>query len=186
MLSEPLLIAQERATAECHNRRNSRCPIEGPGSRREAPRRGDEILSPRTQADLRQPSSRGLEPCIAKEPLGAPEMRTRQPERRALGASDGSPMGLPRRLGRPGTAAYRCTSQAPAKGAMAFARRGEQVDGGGQDPHLRLFTSIAVITGARSGAILGLTWDRVDLERGLVDFMDPKLRKPRNGAPPSP
>lgn len=34
--------------------------------------------------------------------------------------------------------------------------------------HLVLFTRLALYTGARSGAILDLTWDRVDLERGMI------------------
>jgi integrase len=37
-------------------------------------------------------------------------------------------------------------------------------------PHLRLFTIIALCATARKGAILELTWDRVDFERGVVDF----------------
>src|SRR5262249_31474822 len=36
-------------------------------------------------------------------------------------------------------------------------------------PHVRLFTILAMATGARMGAILGLTWDRVDFEHGLID-----------------
>jgi integrase len=36
------------------------------------------------------------------------------------------------------------------------------------DPHLRLFTILALTTAARSGAILDLTWDRVDLERRQI------------------
>ena len=40
-------------------------------------------------------------------------------------------------------------------------------------PHLRLFIILAVTTAARATAILELTWDRVDLDRGLID-----LRKP--------
>lgn len=37
-------------------------------------------------------------------------------------------------------------------------------------PHLRLFTIIALCATARKGAILELTWDRVDFERGVIDF----------------
>lgn len=37
-------------------------------------------------------------------------------------------------------------------------------------PHVRLFVTLAVVTGARMGAILDLTWERVDLEVGTVDL----------------
>lgn len=41
--------------------------------------------------------------------------------------------------------------------------------------HLRLYLVIAMSTGARKGAILGLTWDRVDMEHGRIDFTDPDM-----------
>ena len=37
-------------------------------------------------------------------------------------------------------------------------------------PHIRLFILIALHTAARSTAILELEWDRVDFERGRIDF----------------
>lgn len=40
--------------------------------------------------------------------------------------------------------------------------------------HVRLFIALAIATGHRRGAILGLTWNRVDLKRGRVNFMDPE------------
>ena len=36
-------------------------------------------------------------------------------------------------------------------------------------PHLRLFVMLALCTGARSGAILDLTWDRVDMDRLQIE-----------------
>jgi integrase len=36
-----------------------------------------------------------------------------------------------------------------------------------------LFVALGLDTAARKGAILGLTWDRVDLTRRLIDFQDP-------------
>lgn len=39
--------------------------------------------------------------------------------------------------------------------------------------HLQLFMTIAIGTGARSRAILDLTWDRCDFKRSLVDFRTP-------------
>jgi integrase len=38
-------------------------------------------------------------------------------------------------------------------------------------PHVRLFVTLALATGARMGAILDLTWDRVDFEHQTIDFM---------------
>lgn len=40
-------------------------------------------------------------------------------------------------------------------------------------PHIKLFVTIGLATGARAGAILDLTWDRVDFAQGTVDFRPP-------------
>lgn len=48
--------------------------------------------------------------------------------------------------------------------AVAYPRFGGRVG---------LFVSLALNTGARREAIEGLTWDRVDLSAGLVDFREP-------------
>jgi len=39
-----------------------------------------------------------------------------------------------------------------------------------KSPHIGLFIKLAVFTGARSGAILDLTWAQVDVERRIIDF----------------
>ncbi|MGD0108994.1 MAG: site-specific integrase [Rhodopila sp.] len=39
--------------------------------------------------------------------------------------------------------------------------------------HVRLFITIALNTAARSGAILGLTWERIDLAGRVIDFREP-------------
>ena len=39
-----------------------------------------------------------------------------------------------------------------------------------ETPHVKLFAVLAFTTGARMGAILDLTWDRVDLDVGTIDF----------------
>jgi integrase len=52
--------------------------------------------------------------------------------------------------------------------------------------HLRLFVEIGLHTGARSGAILSLTWDRVDLDERVIDFRPPgeRVTKKRKVAQP--
>nr|WP_166179166.1 site-specific integrase [Altererythrobacter segetis] len=42
-----------------------------------------------------------------------------------------------------------------------------------ETPHVKLFIIVALATGARSGAILDLTWDRVDFAQGTIDFRPP-------------
>lgn len=48
-------------------------------------------------------------------------------------------------------------------------------------PHLRRFAILAITTGARASAILDLTWDRVDFERGLVILKNPQDTRPMKG-----
>lgn len=40
-------------------------------------------------------------------------------------------------------------------------------------PHIRLFVILGLATASRAGALLGLTWDRVDFERGVIHLTDP-------------
>lgn len=57
---------------------------------------------------------------------------------------------------------------------------------GPRQRHLLLFARLALYTGARTGAILDLTWDRVNFEAGLIDFRKPGRRetKKRRGVKP--
>jgi site-specific recombinase XerC len=48
-------------------------------------------------------------------------------------------------------------------------------------PHLRVFVILALSTAGRASAVLGLTWDRVDFERGKIDLRDPTIRTPHKG-----
>jgi integrase len=52
--------------------------------------------------------------------------------------------------------------------------------------HLVLFIRIALYTAARHSAILELTWDRVDLEKGLIDFRDPDQPETKKRRPHAP
>lgn len=59
-----------------------------------------------------------------------------------------------------------------------------QLIGGAYELHVKLFIILAVTTAARPSHILGLTWDRVDMDALIVDFRDPgqaenKKRRPR-------
>jgi integrase len=52
--------------------------------------------------------------------------------------------------------------------------------------HVRLFVILALHTAARRGAILGLTWDRVDLDARWIDYHEPgrERTKKRRARPP--
>lgn len=49
--------------------------------------------------------------------------------------------------------------------------------------HIRLFIEIGIHTGARKGAILGLTWDRVSLDLGTMDLKEKGLETGRKRRP---
>lgn len=48
-------------------------------------------------------------------------------------------------------------------------------------PHIRLFVILAIATAARMQALLGLTWDRIDFRRGLIDLRDPSMPRSSKG-----
>lgn len=50
-------------------------------------------------------------------------------------------------------------------------------------PHMRLFIALALYTGARAGALLQLTWDRVDLAAGTIDLGESRGKKRRPHLP---
>jgi integrase len=48
-------------------------------------------------------------------------------------------------------------------------------------PHVRLFIIMAIATGARTAALLELTWARCDFDRGLIDLSSDALAVRRKG-----
>lgn len=48
-------------------------------------------------------------------------------------------------------------------------------------PHLILFMILAVTTGARSNALLDLTWDRVDFNKRIIDLRNPEKHESAKG-----
>lgn len=49
-------------------------------------------------------------------------------------------------------------------------------------PHIRLWMILAVATGARKGALLDLTWDRIDFARGLIRLRADDMTNKKNRA----
>lgn len=69
------------------------------------------------------------------------------------------------------------------------ALRGPRIDGDRtwkRHAHVLLFARLALYTGARTGAILDLTWDRVNLDTGMIDYRKPgrKVTKKRRTVAP--
>ncbi len=62
------------------------------------------------------------------------------------------------------------------KEVAAMLRQMRKPTRGKRHDHVTLFTRLALYTGARTGAILDLTWDRVDFDAGLIDFRKPGRR----------
>jgi integrase len=54
---------------------------------------------------------------------------------------------------------------------------------GAVELHVKLFIILSVTTAARPSHILQLTWDRVDLDIGVVDFRDPEREASRKRRP---
>lgn len=48
-------------------------------------------------------------------------------------------------------------------------------------PHMKLFVALALTTAGRAGAVLDLTWDRVNLKRGIIDLKNPERGETRKG-----
>ncbi len=66
-------------------------------------------------------------------------------------------------------------AESPPRERWITRAEAERLKDAARVPHMRLFTMLTIYTGARAGAILALTWDRVT-ER-YIDYNDPS--KPR-------
>ena len=48
-------------------------------------------------------------------------------------------------------------------------------------PHIKLFAMLAFATGGRMSAILQLTWNRIDFQRGEIQLRDPTRQRTKKG-----
>lgn len=66
---------------------------------------------------------------------------------------------------------------------LTIAERDRLLEAARSVPHVHLWCVLALTTGARAEAILQLTWQRVDLDRGRIDFGKGSGRKGRAQVP---
>lgn len=69
-----------------------------------------------------------------------------------------------------GGSVHRPSPPPPKDLHLTKAQARELLDACRKTPHLHLYVLLALSTGARNGAILDLTWNRVDLSRGLIEL----------------
>lgn len=63
--------------------------------------------------------------------------------------------------------------RAPARERWLNREEADRLVAACRAPHVRLAVLLALNTASRIGAVLALTWDRVDLERRLIDYREP-------------
>jgi integrase len=69
----------------------------------------------------------------------------------------------------------------PPRDRRLTRAEGERLLASADIPHVALAIALMLGTGARAGAILTLTWDRVDFERRQIQYADPDDTKRRKG-----
>lgn len=73
------------------------------------------------------------------------------------------------------------TESAPRPEFLDHEQAAALIKGAARWPHVALYIQLALATGARTSAILQLTWDRVDLAARTVDFRLPGVVHARKG-----
>lgn len=96
--------------------------------------------------------------------------------RRAMGRSDGTVLKEINTIrqalnwNKVNTARFEAPSAPPARDRYLTKDEARKLLGGCVQPHVRLFVLLGLSTAARKSALLGLTWDRVDFERGRINL----------------
>lgn len=96
--------------------------------------------------------------------------------RRAMGRSDGTilkEINVLRQAmnwSKVTSARFEAPSAPPARDRYLTKDEAKQLMDGCAQPHVRLFVLLALQTAGRRSAVLGLTWDRVDFERGRINL----------------
>ena len=129
--------------------------------------------------------------AIRPEQITDGDAKTYADERRAAGIQDGTiwtqlnhlriTLSWAVKTGRIAKAPYIPRPQKPAP-RDRYLNRAEiaRLLEAATTPHIRLAIILMLTTGARVGAVLDLTWDRVDFERGIIDLRS-KADGPRKG-----
>lgn len=73
-------------------------------------------------------------------------------------------------------------SKPPARSRVLTPDEAERLVAGTVMPHVRLFVILSIATGARKGALLELTWNRVDLDARSIDLRRPEPDNPLSKA----
>jgi integrase len=74
-------------------------------------------------------------------------------------------------------------SQPPPRDRWLTREEADQLLASAKMPHVRVFIALALHTAARTGALLELTWDRVDLDAGVIRLGDSHGNKRRGIVP---